>query len=55
MGLGAATPQAEWYLNASWFTIFQQIEWVDLSWNNTAGSVENEGVSFNLINLLYPF
>ena len=43
-----------WYLNASLFTPFQQLESLDLSWNNIAGCAENEGASFNLINLLPP-
>ena len=41
-----------WYLNASLFTPFQQLESLDLTRNNIAGCVENEGASFNLINLL---
>uniref|UniRef100_A0A1S8AD12 Receptor like protein n=1 Tax=Citrus limon TaxID=2708 RepID=A0A1S8AD12_CITLI len=43
-----------WYLNASLFTPFQQLESLDLTYNNIAGCVENEGASFNLINLLSP-
>ncbi|KAH9723338.1 Receptor-like protein 1 [Citrus sinensis] len=35
---------AEWHLNASLFTPFQQLESLDLSWNNIAGCVENEGL-----------
>ncbi|XP_052298161.1 receptor like protein 21-like isoform X13 [Citrus sinensis] len=34
----------EWYLNASLFTPFQQLESLDLSWNKIAGCVENEGL-----------
>ncbi|KAH9753656.1 retrovirus-related pol polyprotein from transposon RE1 [Citrus sinensis] len=33
-----------WYLNASLFTPFQQLESLDLSWNNIAGCAENEGL-----------
>uniref|UniRef100_A0A1S8AE62 Receptor like protein n=1 Tax=Citrus limon TaxID=2708 RepID=A0A1S8AE62_CITLI len=43
-----------WYLNASLFTPFQQLESLDLTDNKIAGCVENEGASFNLINLLSP-
>ena len=43
-----------WYLNASLFTPFQQLESLDLTDNNIAGCVDNEGASFNLINLLSP-
>ncbi|KAH9779232.1 Receptor-like protein 1 [Citrus sinensis] len=35
---------AKWHLNASLFTPFQQLESLDLSWNNIAGCVENEGL-----------
>ncbi|KAH9699662.1 Receptor-like protein 13 [Citrus sinensis] len=35
---------AEWYMNASLFTPFQQLESLDLSLNNIAGCVENEGL-----------
>ncbi|KAH9687649.1 Receptor-like protein 13 [Citrus sinensis] len=34
----------EWYMNASLFTPFQQLESLDLSWNKIAGCVENEGL-----------
>ena len=44
----------DWYLNASLFTPFQQLESLDLSSNNIAGCVENGGASCNLINLLSP-
>ena len=44
-----------WYLNASLFTPFQQLESLNLSANNIAGCVENEGETFNLINLLPLF
>ena len=44
-----------WYLNASLFTPFQQLESLDLTDNKIAGCVENEGASFNLINLLPLF
>ena len=43
-----------WYLNASLFTPFQQLESLDLTDNKIAGCVENESASFNLINLLSP-
>uniref|UniRef100_A0A1S8AD65 Receptor like protein n=1 Tax=Citrus limon TaxID=2708 RepID=A0A1S8AD65_CITLI len=43
-----------WYLNASLFTPFQQLESLDLTYNKITGCVENEGASFNLINLLSP-
>ncbi|KAH9753817.1 Receptor-like protein 13 [Citrus sinensis] len=33
-----------WYLNASLFTPFQQLESLDLTYNNIAGCVENEGI-----------
>ncbi|KAK0607298.1 hypothetical protein LWI29_012801 [Acer saccharum] len=33
----------EWYLNASLFSTFQQLQWLDLSYNGIAGCVENEG------------
>ncbi|KAH9659739.1 Receptor-like protein 1 [Citrus sinensis] len=36
--------KSERHLNASLFTPFQQLESLDLSWNNIAGCVENEGV-----------
>ena len=45
---------ADGYLNASLFTPFQQLESLDLTDNNMVGCVENEGASFNLINLLSP-
>lgn len=35
---------AEWYMNASLFTPFQQLESLDLMGNNIAGCVENEGL-----------
>ncbi|KAK9175499.1 hypothetical protein WN944_027506 [Citrus x changshan-huyou] len=35
---------AEWYMNASLFTPFQQLESLDLIANNIAGCVENEGL-----------
>ncbi|KDO39550.1 hypothetical protein CISIN_1g029521mg [Citrus sinensis] len=35
---------AEWYMNASLFTPFQQLESLDLIGNNIAGCVENEGL-----------
>ena len=34
---------AEWYMNASLFTPFQQLESLDLTWNSIAGCVENKG------------
>ncbi|KAK0582309.1 hypothetical protein LWI29_024038 [Acer saccharum] len=33
----------EWYLNASLFSPFQQLQWLGLSYNGIAGCVENEG------------
>ncbi|GAY53467.1 hypothetical protein CUMW_149440, partial [Citrus unshiu] len=49
-----------WYLNASLFTPFQQLESLDLSWNNIAGCVENEGIerlsrlnNLKMLNLSY--
>ncbi|KDO40865.1 hypothetical protein CISIN_1g048732mg [Citrus sinensis] len=35
---------AEWYMNASLFTPFQQLEFLDLSGNNITGCVQNEGL-----------
>ncbi|GAY68687.1 hypothetical protein CUMW_266070 [Citrus unshiu] len=36
--------EEDWYLNASLFTPFQQLESLDLTNNNIAGCVENEGI-----------
>lgn len=39
----------EWFLNASLFSPFQQLQWLDLRGNNIAGCIENEGhLSFSL-------
>ncbi|KAJ0090771.1 hypothetical protein Patl1_14697 [Pistacia atlantica] len=32
------------YLNASLFSPFQELEWLDLSWNGIAGWVYNKGL-----------
>ncbi|KAH9753737.1 Receptor-like protein 13 [Citrus sinensis] len=49
-----------WYLNASLFTPFQQLESLDLTRNNIAGCVENEGLerlsrlnNLKMLNLSY--
>ncbi|GAY60443.1 hypothetical protein CUMW_202030 [Citrus unshiu] len=49
-----------WYLNASLFTPFQQLESLDLTDNNIAGCVENEGIerlsrlnNLKMLNLSY--
>ncbi|KAJ0089533.1 hypothetical protein Patl1_14657 [Pistacia atlantica] len=39
----------EWYLNASLFSPFQQLQSLDLSFNNISGCIENEGqLSYSL-------
>ncbi|KAH9659723.1 Receptor-like protein 13 [Citrus sinensis] len=48
---------AEWHLNASLFTPLQQLEFLDLSWNNIVVYVENEGLErlsrLNNLNFLF--
>ncbi|KAJ0087732.1 hypothetical protein Patl1_32869 [Pistacia atlantica] len=39
---GASWDMEEWYLNASLFSPFQQLHWLDLSNNNIGGCIENE-------------
>lgn len=36
-----------WYLNASLFLPFQQLNYLSLSGNNIAGCIKNEGLEFN--------
>ncbi|KAH9699635.1 Receptor-like protein 13 [Citrus sinensis] len=46
---------AEWYMNASLFTPFQQLESLYLIGNNIAGCVENEDTLSRLNNLKWSF
>ena len=48
---GTYRREYSWYLNASLFTPFQQLESLDLHGKNIAGFVENEGASSNSIKL----
>ncbi|KAK0571699.1 hypothetical protein LWI29_020204 [Acer saccharum] len=41
---GWNSEMGEWYLNASLFSPFQQLQWLDLGYNGIAGCVENEGL-----------
>ncbi|KAK0571150.1 hypothetical protein LWI29_011835 [Acer saccharum] len=41
---GWNSEMGEWYLNASLFSPFQQLQSLDLSFNGIAGCVENEGL-----------
>ena len=43
LGFTRNRESAEWYMNASLFTPFQQLESLDLTGNYIAGCVENEG------------
>ena len=39
----------EWYLNASLFSAFEQLEALNLSWNSIAGFVENKGLLLSIL------